>query len=161
MAADIFLKIEGVEGESEDSKHSGEIQLESFSWGVTQPGSASVNKGLGAGKAQVHDLHCVAGASKASPSLMAACASGEHFKKATLSARKAGKDQQDYLIVTMTDVLVSNYQIGGSHQGSDIPNDQFALNFGKIELEYKEQKADGTLGGKVKKGWDVKKNTAS
>lgn len=161
MAVDMFLKIEGVEGEEEDAKHKGEIRLESKDISAVQEGSANLGKGMGAGKVAFHDVNCTARTSKASPTLMMACASGEHFKKATITARKAGKDQQDYLIITLSDVLVSSFHIGASATGSDIPLDTFALNFSKIEFEYKEQKADGTLGGKVKKGWDVKTNKAS
>jgi type VI secretion system secreted protein Hcp len=161
MAADIFLKIEGLDGESQDSKHKGEIDLASYSWGASQQGSAHVGGGLGSGKVQIHDLQCMTSTNKSSPALMAACASGEHFSKATLTTRKAGKEQQEYLIITMTDVLVSNYQLAHHASGSDLPTDQFSLNFSKIEYEYKEQKKDGTLGGKVKKGWDVKQNKAS
>jgi len=158
MPADIFLKIDGVEGESKDSKHSGEIELQSYNLGATQPGSANVNGGLGSGKVHMHDVLCVASASKASPSLLHACANGDHFGKATITARKAGKGQQEYVTITMSHVLISNYQHGGSAQGADIPTDQFALNFAKIDFEYKEQKEEVSLGGKVKKGGDVKAN---
>ena len=98
---------------------------------------------------------------KASPKLMQACASGEHIKKAVLSCRKAGKEQQEYLKITLSDMLVSSYQTGGSAGDGVVPNDQIALNYSKIEFEYKEQKADGTLGGAVKGGWDLKLNKAA
>ena len=88
---------------------------------------------------------------------MLACANGEHIKDAVLSVRKAGKEQQDYLKITLSDLLVSSYQTGGSH-GDVVPSDQIALNFSKIEFEYKEQKPDGTLGSAVKSGYDLKKN---
>jgi len=54
--ADMFLKIDGIEGESTDSKHKNEIELQSFSWGATQPGSAGHGGGAGVGKVQVHDF---------------------------------------------------------------------------------------------------------
>ena len=114
--------------------------------------------GGGAGKVDMQDFHFVMGANKASPKLMLACASGEHIKKATLTCRKAGKDQQPYMTVVMSDLLVSSFQTGGSAHGSEVPNDQISLNYAKIEWEYKEQKADGTLGGAIKAGWDLKAN---
>lgn len=155
MAVDAFLKIEGIDGESQDAKHKGEIEIQSYSWGASQTGTAAAGGGMGAGKVQMHDFHFVMTHCKASPKLMLACASGEHIKTATFTHRKAGKDQQEYLKVTFTDVLVSSYQSGGS---GDTPTDQISLNFSKIEHEYKEQKADGTLGGAVKSGWDLKQN---
>lgn len=95
---------------------------------------------------------------KASAKLMLACACGDHIKKATLIARKAGKDQQEYLKVTMEDLLVSSYQTGGSGHGGLVPTDQISLNFSKIQFEYKERKADGSLGAATQAGWDVKAN---
>jgi type VI secretion system secreted protein Hcp len=157
-AVDYFLKIEGIEGESTDGKHKGEIDVESFSGGETQAGTAARGGGGGAGKVSMNDFHFVMKINKASPKLMLACASGEHYKKAVLTCRKAGKEQQEYLKWTLTDCLVSSYQTGGSSNGEVMPTDQVSLNFSKIEVEYKEQKPDGTLGGSVKAGWDLKSN---
>ncbi len=156
MAADYFLKIDGIDGESQDSKHKGEIHLESWSWGESQTGTMSHGGGGGAGKVNMQDFHFVMGVNKATPKLLLACASGDHIKQAVLTCRKAGKDQQEFLKYTFSDLLVSSYQTGGSQE---IPIEQVSLNFTKIEVEYKEQKADGTLGGATKAGWDLKKNT--
>ena len=155
---DYFLKLEGIDGESADHKHKASIDLESWSWGESQTGTHSGGGGGGAGKVQMQDFHFVMKINKASPKLMLACASGEHIKKATLTCRKAGKEQQEFLKVTMTDLLVSSYQTGGSGHADIVPLDQISLNFAKIEIEYKEQKPDGTLGGATKAGWDVKAN---
>src|SRR5438067_10372623 len=157
---DYFLKIEGIEGESQDSKHKAEIDLESWSWGAVQSGAHAAGGGGGAGKVAMQDFHFVMNVNKASPKLMLACANGEHIKKAVLTCRKAGKDQQEYLKVTMSDLLVASYQTGGSGNGGIVPVDQISLNFAKIEFEYKEQKADGTLGGAVKTGYDLKQMKA-
>ncbi|MFB3829128.1 MAG: Hcp family type VI secretion system effector [Bryobacteraceae bacterium] len=153
---DYFLKIEGVDGESQDHKHKGEIDIESWSWGETQTGTASHGGGMGAGKIQMQDFHFTMRVNKSSPVLFLKCASGEHIKSAILTCRKAGKDQQEYLKVTFSDILVSSYQTGGSTGGGVVPMDQIALNFSKVEFEYKEQKPDGSLGGAIKKYWDTK-----
>jgi type VI secretion system secreted protein Hcp len=156
---DYFLKIDGIDGESQDSKHKNEIELSSWSWGETNMhyGPKSAVSGQGAGKVEMQDFHFTMSVNKASPKLMEACATGEHIKKAVLTCRKAGKDQQEYLKVTLSDVFVGSYHTGG-HDGSVIPTDQIGLNFAKVEMEYKDQKADGTLGGTVKGGFDVKQN---
>jgi type VI secretion system secreted protein Hcp len=157
---DYFLKIDGIEGESADSKHKGEIDLQSWGFGASQSGTMHSGGGGGAGKVSVQDLHFVTNVSKASPKLFLACANGEHIKKAVLVARKAGKEQQEYMKITMSDLLVSNYQTGGSSQDGIVPVDQASLNFAKIEIEYKEQKPDGSLGGIVKAGYNMKENKA-
>jgi type VI secretion system secreted protein Hcp len=157
-AVDYFLKIEGVQGESTDDKHKNEIDVESWSWGETNAGSSSAGGGGGAGKVSMQDFNFVMKMNKATPKLMLACASGEHIKKAELVCRKAGKEQQEYLKIVLSDVLVSSYQTGGSAGSSVVPMDQISLNFAKIEFEYKPQKADGTLDAAAKAGWDLKAN---
>ena len=159
MPVDLFLKIEGVSGESPDAKHKGEIQLESFSWGESSPGGAPSGGGGGAGKVQMQDLLFSMFVSKASPKLMLACATGKHHKEAVLTVRKAGKSQQEYLIIKLKDVVITSYQIGGTDVG-DAPMDQASLGFSTIQMEYKPQKADGSLDAPIKAGWDLKNNKA-
>lgn len=158
MAIDYFLRIEGIPGESLDSKHKGEIEVESWSWGEANPvPSGGGGSGGAAGKVQMQDFNFTANVSNASPNLMLACASGKHFKSAVLTARKAGKSQQEFLTFSLSDVLVSAYQIGGAG-GEVVPGDSVSLNFAKIQVEYKQQNPDGSLGASMKAGWDVKQN---
>jgi type VI secretion system secreted protein Hcp len=162
MAIDYFMKIDGIPGESQDTKHKGEIDVLAWSWGEVQPaagGPGGPGSGGGAGKVQMQDFNFTAQTSKASPNLMLACASGKHLKSAVLTARKAGKGQAEFLTFSLSDVLVSAYQLGGS-EGEVVPMDSVSLSFSKIQMEYKEQKADGSLGASIKAGWDVKKNKA-
>jgi type VI secretion system secreted protein Hcp len=159
MAVDYFLKIKGIEGESFDHKHKNEIDVLSFSWGETQTGTHSGGGGGGAGKVSMQDFHFVMKHNKASPKLMLACANGEHITEALLTCRKAGKEQQEYLKVTFSDILVSNYQTSGSGAGDVLPMEQISLNFTKVEIEYKEQKPDGSLGGAIKAHYDLKSST--
>jgi type VI secretion system secreted protein Hcp len=156
MAVDMFLKIDDVEGESRDDKHKGEIDVQSYSWGAANVTDAAHGSGAAAGKVSLQDFHFVMHVSKASPTLFQACASGRHFKQALLTVRKAGESPLEFLKVTMTDVLVSSFQSGGA--GSDVPMEQLSLNFSKVELFYKEQKADGSLAS-VQAGWDWKTNS--
>lgn len=156
-AVDYFLKIDGIKGESQDAKHSGEIELESWSWGESNAGSFAHSAGGGAGKVVFQDFHFVMRTNTASPKLFQACASGEHIASATLTCRKAGKEQQEFLIVKFADLLISSFQTGGS-AGDVLPVDQISFNFATIEVDYKEQKADGSLGPNIHGGWDVKKH---
>lgn len=155
---DYFLKIEGVDGESTDDKHKGEIELESWSFGGSNAGSFSSGGGGGTGKVALQDFNFVKKTDKASAKLFTACCTGEHLKKVTLTCRKAGKEQQEFLVVELTSAIVSSYQTGGSAGSDIIPMDQVSLNFAKIEYKYKEQKADGSLGGEIIGGWDVTTN---
>jgi type VI secretion system secreted protein Hcp len=156
MASDYFLKIDGIDGESHDAKHKGEIDIQSFSLGVTQPHTAPGGGGAGAGKASFQDIHFTKAHDKSSPLVFLKCAGGDHIPKVVLTARKAGTDQQEYLKWVLEDCFISSFQAGG-HGSADV-SDQFSIAYSKIDHEYKEQKPDGTLGGSVKHGWDVKAN---
>lgn len=157
---DYFLKIDGIQGESQDKVHKGEIEIESFSWGASQTGTAAHGGGMGAGRVQMQDFNFVMRINKSSPKLMLACAQGQHIKSAVLVCRKAGKEQQEYLKVTFSDLLVSSYQTNGAPAANVIPMDQISLNFTKVEIEYKEQKPDGTLGGAIKAFYDMKQQVS-
>lgn len=156
-AVDYFLKIDTIKGESKDSKHKDEIDVESWSWGENNAGGHAYGGGGGAGKVSMQDFHFVMRTCKATPELMLACAEGRHIKEATLTCRKAGKEQQEYLKIKFSDLLISSYQTGGS-SGEVVPMDQVSFNYSKIEYEYSPQKADGTLDSPVKSGWNLKEN---
>jgi type VI secretion system secreted protein Hcp len=159
-AVDYFLKIDGIDGESQDSKHSKEIQLDSWSWGETNAGSMRAGGGGGSGKVSMQDFHFTMPVNVASPKLFDACATGAHVKNAILTCRKAGKEQQEFLKWTFTDVFISSYQTGGSGGSDILPVDQVSFNFTKIQIDYKEQKPDGTLGGAQTKFYDLKKQVS-
>lgn len=154
--ADYFLKIDGIPGESTDSKHKDEIVLTSFSMGVTNAGSASSGGGGGEGKASFHDFNFTHKFDKASPLLMLACASGKHIPTATMTARKAGKGGFEFLFIKMNDVLVTSSQTQAS--GDDLPSEAVSMAFAKIEVDYKPQKANGSLGVATSFKWDLQQN---
>ena len=104
-AVDYFLKIDGIQGESKADKHKDEIDVQSFSWGATQSGTFAPAAAGGPAKLQCRISISPCGMNKASPALMLACAQGDHIKNAILTCRKAGKEQQEFLKVTMSDVL--------------------------------------------------------
>ena len=155
MASDIFAKIGDIKGESLDAKHKDEIEVLSFSWGVTAAG-VPASGGGGGGKATFQDLAIVHNIDKASPSLMRACATGTHLKDATITHRKAGKGQQEYLIVKMNDVIITGVTHGGTSDQTG--SETVSLAFAKVDLEYKPQKADGSLDAGIHFKFDLKAN---
>jgi type VI secretion system secreted protein Hcp len=153
MASDIFAKLGDIKGESGDSKHKDEIEVLSYSWGVTNSGSMAHGSGGGEGKATFHDLSFVHKIDKSSPVLLQTCATGAHLKEATITHRKAGKGQQEYLVVKMNDVIVTGVTHGGSGDGD---SENVSLSFAKVSLEYKPQKPDGSLDAGVFFKYDLK-----
>jgi len=154
---DAFIKIDGIDGESQDDKHKNEIEVIGWVGHLENVGSSHAGGGAGTGRSIHHGFKFAKLQDKSSPKLLQACASGEHIKKAEFVVRKAGKQQQEYLKYTFSDVFVSGFRhLEKPDPTSHQFRDGFELSYGKFEMEYKEQKADGTLGGAVKSGYDVK-----
>ena len=143
MAVDMFLEIKGVKGESRDSKHAGKIDVLSWSWGLSNSGSAHSGGGIGAGKVNAQDISFTKWIDAASADIHLACCNGKHFPDATLIVRKAGEKPLEYLKVTMTDVMVTSVSTGGSG-GEDRLTENVSLSFAEIKVEYQKQKPDGT-----------------
>jgi type VI secretion system secreted protein Hcp len=156
MASDIFAKIGDIKGESLDDKHKDEIEVLSFSWGVTNSGNISSGGGGGAGKATFQDLSIVHNVDKASPLLLKACATGTHIKDATITHRKAGKGQQEYLIVKLSDVIITGVTHGGA-VGQPM-SENVTLAFAKVDFGYKPQRPDGSLDAGIHFKYDLKSN---
>lgn len=163
MASDYLLELDGIKGESLDEKHKDKIEIDSFSWGVTNAGNMGRGGGGGTGKADFHDISFVKQTDKASPLLVKAAATGDHIKKAVLTARKAGgkAGQVEYFKITLEDVMVSSFTTGGNAGSSSIPVDNFSLNYTKMKYEYMPQKADGSLEGAIMAQYDRALNKAS
>ena len=154
MASDIFAKLGDIKGESLDDKHKDEIEVMSYSWGVANAGSMGYGSGGGEGKASFHDLSFTHKIDKASPVLMQACATGVHLKDAVITHRKSGKGQQEFLVIKMNDVIVTSVTHGSA--GSDGASENVSIAFAKVNVEYKPQKADGSLEAGIHFKYDLK-----
>ena len=157
MASDIFAKIGDIKGESADDKHKDEIEVLSFSWGVANTATIGAGGGgAGAGRATFHDLSFTHTIDKASPRLLQACATGSHLPEATITHRKAGKGQQEFLVIKMNDIIITGVSLGDSGGGGTSEN--VTLAFAKIDLEYRPQRPDGSLDPGVHFKFDIKAN---
>lgn len=151
-----FLKIDGIPGDSTDAKHKGEIEVESFSFGVAQTAAPGGGGGGGAGKAAFEDLEIVTPFSRAGPRLLEACATGRHLPSAVLTGRRSGgKEQFEYMTLTLSDVLVSAYRSVAAGAEAVMPTDRFSLAYEKLQLEHKGQSPTGAAGGSTVTGFDL------
>lgn len=158
MAADMFLMLDKIKGESVDDGHKDEIDILSWSWGASQSGTTHTSKGGGSGKVNVQDITIVKGVDKSTPVILKHCATGIHIPKAVLTVRKAGGSKPlEYYKLTMEDVLVSSISSGGSG-GADRLTETITLNFGRYVLEYTPQKEDGSGDAAVKSGYNIAEN---
>ncbi len=158
MAVDMFLKLGDIKGESLDSKHKDEIQLHSWSWGMSQTGTTHNGPGGGAGKVSVSDLTITKNTDLASPALMLACCTGKHYKEALLTVRKAGEKPLEYFKLTLKDIIVTNYSPAGA-QGDAQLAEHLSLNFAEFKVEYTPQKPDGSGGASVEASYHIAQNT--
>jgi type VI secretion system secreted protein Hcp len=141
---DYFLKIDGIEGESQDSKHPNEIRIEDFTLNVVNRGRRG---DYGVGKPFHDDARFVAYVEQSYPKVKQACAKGDPVPKAVLTCRKAGKNQQDYLRITFSDLFITSCKLDTDREA--LPRMEFTISFAKKQIEYKEQKQDGSLSGAI------------
>ena len=157
MAVDIFLKLDKIKGESEDSKHKEEIDILSWSFGESQTGSFHSGSGGGAGKVSVQDLHFTHWVDKATSDLFQACAKGTHIESGLLTIRKAGENPLEYMKIYMNEIIVSSISTGGSH-GDERLVENVSLNFRKVKVHYTSQTGKGAAGASPVFGWDIAAN---
>jgi type VI secretion system secreted protein Hcp len=155
MAADIFLKIEGITGEAQDALHMDEIEIIGWSWSAQQDSRMLSGSGGGSPKATVHDMVLIHGIDRATPNLMTACLNGRHFQEAVLTLRKSGGAPLDYFRVVMADVVITRVQPYGNDGGHF---EELHLSFGKIKQEYLMQHFRGGSAGMVTGAFDIKNN---
>ncbi len=157
MAQDMFLKIEGVEGEAKDGVHGKEIDVLAYSFGVSQSASMHMGGGGGSGKCSVQDITITKPIDKSSTELFLRSCTGKHYPSAILTIRKAGDTPVEYLIYTMTEVIISSVSTGAS-KDSDSVSEQVSLNFAKIKIDYKEQSAEGGVASEPTMTFNIKEN---
>ena len=159
MAMDMFIQIGDIKGESRDKTHKEKIDVLAWSWGASNSGNAHTGGGAGAGKVNVQDLSFTKYIDKSSAPLLGACCTGKHYDTAKLIVRKAGDTPLEYLIIDLTEVMVSSISTGGSG-GEDRLTENVTLNFAKFKLGYKEQaKAGSAQGGAIEFTYNIAENT--
>ena len=151
MSSDFHIKFDGVEGESTHKDHKGEVEVLSWSWGVSQGANIS-GGGMGVGKADPLEFTFTHLYDKSSPVLAKYCAGGKHFPTVKMTTRKAGQGQKDYLTITMKEVMITHVAPSGT-KGGDV-HESVSCKYKDIEFAYKPQSVDGSLGGEVKFGWN-------
>lgn len=157
MAVDMFMKVEGASGESQDANHKGWTHIDSFTWGATQPSSMASGGGAGAGKVTFHDLNVIAAMDKAYPALLKYCSNGKHLGQVEISLNKAGGTQIEFSKIILSDVLVTSCTVNGSNN-SDATMITYSFQATKVETKYWEQTNQGGKGAESQSGWNIKEN---
>jgi type VI secretion system secreted protein Hcp len=158
MPTQIFAKIGDIKGDSVDARHPDEIDVMSFSWGVAHTGPASSGGGGAGGKPTFQDLLIVHPIDSATPALLLACATGRHISQATISHRRAGDNQQDYLTITLSDVTIATVTENGVE--AQPYTETVSLRYAKVDLLYRKRRPDGSLDDGRHFTFDVRTNQA-
>jgi len=159
MANDYFLKIDGIDGESQQTGHSKELEMDNWSFGETQSGVSATATGSASGKVTLNEFRFSKRMDISSPKLMQLCSNGKHVKWARFVARRAGSEgglPVDYLYVDFSDLLISSYDISGT--GADgWPYESVAFSYGALVMTYK-QMIKGVAQGPIQGGYDAENN---
>ena len=153
----MFLKLDGIEGEAQDSVHKKEIDILAWSWGASQSGTTHMGAGGGGGKANIQDISFTHYVDSASHMLLQRCFDGKHITEGKLVVRKAGGTPLEYITIEMKDIMVTSVSTGGSG-GEDRLTENVTLNFAIVDFTFKPQKEDGSADADKKAGWDIAEN---
>lgn len=158
MAQDMFIKIDGIEGESLDATHKNEIEVLNWSWENHQHSNMHAGSGGGSGKATVGDFKFEHYIDKASTNLLSYCLSGKHIKDIKFVVRKAGGDPLEYLMISFTDVIITQVEISGHSEDDVRPREQISFSFTRFTQDYVMQNAEGNKSGIISASYDIKAN---
>ena len=158
MAQDMFLKIEGIEGESLDATHKNEIEVLAWSWENRQHSNMHSGSGGGSGKATVEDFKFSHYVDKASPNLLNFCLSGKHIKNIQFVIRKAGGDPLEYLTIAFSDAIITRVFLSGNVSNDTRPIEEVTFSFTKFTQDYVIQNAEGNKSGIISASYDIKAN---
>ncbi len=157
MAYDVYLKLEGIDGEASAKGMEKQIGIYSFSWGCSAATTVGAGKGgISASKVSISSFNFMKQLDSSSVPLFQACCKGTHIPSAEITFRKqTGDSQEGFLIYKLTDVMVESQQVSGSSSGDDTPTESLSLAFAKMEIEYKKQGKDGKLTAAGQAAWDL------
>jgi type VI secretion system secreted protein Hcp len=158
MAVDYFLKLDAIDGESQDDKHKNEIQIMSWSWGASQVSSVAGTGGSGAGKVDCSDFSIMTYFDKATPKLFKSIGLGTHIKTGTMTATKSGAEGKPYLKVDFKEMFVTSLQISGS---SEVPTVSLSFSYNEIKIDYSTQNEQGNVTSTGAVTYNTKENKVS
>ncbi|WP_313771318.1 type VI secretion system tube protein Hcp [Rheinheimera sp. 4Y26] len=151
-AVDMFLKIEGIPGETTDKANIGSVDILAWSEGLSQSGTTHLGGGAGAGKVNVQDISFTKYLDSSSPVLRQYISSGSIIPSAILTVRSGGEIPQVFFKIEMKNILISSVSAGGSG-GEDRLTENLTLNFAEVRWTYIKPN-----GAEVTAGWNIPEN---
>jgi type VI secretion system secreted protein Hcp len=152
----LFIKFDGVDGETNDKDHKGWSDILSFSWGVHRAGAGATGQTRRRGVATVEDVLITKEYDKSSPKLAEAVCTGKVFPKVEIhDTTTYAENRSTYLKYELKNVLVTSHNVSGTTGGDAVPTETMSLNFEEIKQTYVEYDAKGSKKGNVEMSWKV------
>ncbi|HEY6447481.1 MAG TPA: type VI secretion system tube protein Hcp [Acidobacteriaceae bacterium] len=158
MAVDYFLKLDGIQGESQDEKHKNEIQVLSWSWGASNVSSVSGTGGSGAGKADLSDISMMLNFDKSTPKFFKSVCAGTHVPTGTFTAVKSGTDGKPYLKIDFKEIFVTSLQMSAA---GEVPAVSLSFSYDEIKIDYSAQDEKGNVASTGPVTFNTKQNKLS
>jgi type VI secretion system secreted protein Hcp len=162
--ADMFLNLEGIDGESIDEAepvgHWKEIEIRDWLWNVSNPADHALKGAEAATKVVVDNITVFKHCDFASVNLLRFCTNGTHIKSARITCRKhQGEHKHEYLTIDMADVMIHKFDWKGIPES--IVMEEITLEFAAFKVAYTVQsnRSDNDAPGAVDFGWDVQKHS--
>jgi len=151
----MFLKIEGIDGESLDRWHKNEIEIDNWSWTTKNNVTWGKNQGGHSTNAEISQITVNKICCRASAILYRYCVTGKHFKKARIICRKNdGEKKLEYLTVELEDVMISQVKWFGNGANQTL-QETIEISFAEFYLVYKIQQDTGDAGKEQTFGFNV------
>lgn len=160
MAIDVYLQIDGIKGESNDSLHKNWIECEGATWAVTQPKSStsSTSGGHTAERCEHRDIFISKISDLATPALLQSCSSGKTIPRAKLEFMRAdgNGERVKYFEIELENVLIG--AVVPTVTNGSVLSEQVSLKYSKVKWKYTQQKMSGGIAGNTAGGWDLATN---
>jgi type VI secretion system secreted protein Hcp len=160
MGHDVYIKIEGIEGESNDAKHIGWIEVTSFGLAISQNISTTASSagGASAERADFSEFTFSKLLDKSSPLLALACADGTHFDCIAVELYRSGTEKVKYMEYKLSNCIISSVSTGSKGKRF-FPSEHVSINFGKVQWTYTLQsRQGGWAAGNIASGWNLERN---
>jgi type VI secretion system secreted protein Hcp len=157
----IYLKLEGIEGESMDEKHDKWIELDTFTWSVHNQANFAVGQGGQATQSHIDGISVSKLCDKSSITLWKNCTTGKHIPSGKIRCLKLdGESRIEYLRIDLTDIMVKSIKWSGVGNESVMKED-VEIVFAKFYEEYVLQSDAGDPQGGKPFSFDIQTSRAS
>lgn len=154
-----YIKLGDIEGESQDDKHKGWIDIESFSQGISRPIDSQHSGGAYRSSANMSDISIMKMVDKTTPKLSEAICKGTAFPKVNIDFMTSVGDgnRVPYLQIELKNARVTSFQVGA---GADSKaTESLSLNYEEIKWTYTQYDKAGKSSGKVESTWKLEAGT--